>query len=337
MKNLRLHFAVAAGVVAALLLPGCKPPQPPAVCAPPLAEGELIALNNANADKVPSLRAGADVEIRFIREGEEQKHRLRDGLLLLLKDPTRAEGVPSFLLRAVYVSEPYFGAGVDAAAGEYYGWLDLPRGYASAARWGNLADVNRPDFESMPVDPTDLLSVLTVLPWPLRDPERPMLSLPKDDPCLYDLLFFSRAGQEGRVQLRRQVWMDRTVVPPRPSRVWVFDAAGRVTVDATLRDYQHIDVPGLNAAERPVMPTDILLRYPQQRDGPADRPVTLVSLHLWLSNLTISTAGSPVRPAMFQRRSVIPSRIEDQRPLGPLTEVPQGEAASRPAVGETAP
>jgi hypothetical protein len=331
MTNHARHLAVAGLLAATLVLTGCPPAQRAAVCpGPPLPEAELIALNNANAQKVPSLRANADVEISFRHEDKVRTERLRDGLLLLLKDREHPDAVPSFLLRAVMVSEPYFGAGVDAAAGEYYFWLDPPRGEA-AARWGRLDDLHRAGYESMPVDPVDLLSVLAVLPWPLRDPDRPVLSLPKDDPCLYDLLFFGRAGEEGGVQLRRQVWLDRTVVPPRPWRVWVFDSAGRVTVDATLADYRKIDVPSLPADERPVMPTDILLRYPQEQD--------ILSLRVRLSNMTIGGESSPVRAAMFQRRNVIPARIEDQRPMGPLKDSPIGERleATRPAAGETAP
>jgi hypothetical protein len=327
MRTYRHHLWAAGMLAAVAIAAGCGPSARPVICpGPPLSEAELIELNNANADKVSSVRASADVEVTFRYEGHERTDRLRDGLLLLLKTDD-ANAVPSFLLRAVHISEPIFGAGVDGPAGEYYFWIEPPRGHA-AARWGPLGDINRPGYESAPLDPVDLLSVLSVLPWPLRQSSRPVLSLPKDDPCLYDLLFFGPVGSEGRVQLRRQVWMDRSVVPPRPARVWLFDEHGRVTVDATLGKYHTIDVPDLPAGQRPVMPGDILLRYPQERD--------ILSLRIRLTNISVSTPGSPVRAAMFRRMNVIPKRIEDARPLGLL----EGTAAqSQPAApsGENAP
>lgn len=315
--------AVVLLIACSAVLTGCPPEARVAVCpGPPLAaEAELVAQNNANAAKVPSLRADADVEISYVAEGQERSERLRDGMLLLLKRPGSPADVPSFLLRAVLVSEPYFGAGVDAAAGEHYFWLDPPRG-ASVARWGLLENLDRPDWEMLPVDPVDLLSVLAVLEWPVNDRASPILSMPKDDPCLYDLLFFGGAGGAGGVRLRRQVWLDRTQSPPRPTRVWLFDAWGEVTVDATLSDYRRIDALALPAAQRPVMPTDILLRYPREQ--------VIRSLRLRLSNMTVGTEDVPVRPEMFERRRVVPPGIDDQRPLGPATQPAVLEAQATP-------
>jgi hypothetical protein len=324
-KNFR-RFAAVGAIAVILGLWGCKPPAAPIVCGPPLAKGELIALNNANAAKVPSLRASADVEIRFRDEKEEEQHyRARDGFLRLLKDPQNPQAVPSFLLVAQMVSEAYFAAGVDSAAGDYYYWIDAPTARVHPeARWGQLADLHRPGYESLPVDPVDLLYVLPVLPWPQNDPAHPVFVVPKDDPCLYDVIFFTQGGGQ-TLQLRRQMWMDRTVVPARLTHVWIMDPEGRVTVDANLADYRKIKDPNLPASQWPEMPTDITLRYPQEKK--------IASLRLRLTNLTVGTKDEPVRPAMFRRQSVIPSRIEDQRALGPLKESPldAGSAVSQPA------
>ncbi len=329
------RYSLIAAVLSVALLAGCKPPMPPVppapVCPPPVAASVLIAQNNANAAKVPSLRANADVEVRFRYKGEQHTQRLPDGLLLLQKNPNDPNAVPSFLLRAVLYSEAYFGAGVNSPQGEFYYWLDPPRG-GKLARWGNLADLSRTDMETLPVDPVDMISLLGVTAWPTEGGSRRVFSLPKQEPCVYDMIFVTCTGN-GPLQPRRQIWIDRLSNPAHPSRMWIFDEQGNPQVDATLKEYKRIDVPDLPPAQRPMMPTDIVLRYPSQHE--------IDYLHLRLSGLTVSTSSSPVRPQMFDRRLVIPKSIEDQRPLEKLsqTATPQKQPMTKqpPPSGDSTP
>ena len=183
---------------AALMAAGC--PCPGRI----IPREQLVAAHNANAAKVKSLWAVADVSVRF-REGTV---RLTDGRLLMLKRSDDPFGPQHFMLRVKEMGSEFFRLGGDGAAGEHYYWFDPPEKYGRpAARWGRIEDLHRPGWETPPIDPTRLLAVLDVMDWPV-DPERMRVAAftPMTNPCVYELFFVS-PGERG-LELRK-VWSDR--------------------------------------------------------------------------------------------------------------------------------
>jgi hypothetical protein len=299
---------------AALAVTGCPPPCPQAV-----PRTELIDRYNRNAEKVPSLWAVADVEVQIAEGGKFRSYRLPDGRLLMKKRADGPAGPQDFLLRGKAYGQEFFQLGVDGEAGEHYFWLAPPEGRGKPlARWGRLDDLDRPDYETLPIDPSQLLELLCVLPW-RGGADNPPLSIytPMETPCVYDLVFVS-AMPGGRLSVRK-VWLDRRGKDNLTSRVWLYDRTGECVLSAELGRYQPVAADGPKA-EWPVIPTDIRILWPASKE--------VRSIRLRLSDATVETSEQPIPDAAFRRS--IPARVlqGDARPLGPIKPAP---TATRPA------
>jgi hypothetical protein len=312
------YRAIFVGLLSAtaLSITGC--PCPPAV-----PRAELIERYNGNADKVTSLWAVADVEVQITDDkGKVSSYRLQDGRLLMKKRSDDPFGPQDFLLRGKAFDQEFFQLGVDGGAGEHYFWLAPPEGRGKPyGRWGRIADLGRPVYESLPVDPTQLLELLGVLAWRDRsDGFSLTICTPMEAPCVYDLMFVS--GLPGGRLSARKVWLDRRDKLNRPTRVWLYDPEGECVLSADLGRYETVatDAP---KAEWPVIPTDISIHL-QAKEG-------IRAIRLRLSDATVETAKQPIPEAAFHKR--IPERVlkgDDARPLGPIGAMP---STTRPVGG----
>jgi len=283
-----------------------------------VTRGELLDRHNANAAKIPSLWAVADVEIAL---ADGSRYRLTQGRLLLRKRPEDPFGPQDFMLRGKEIGREFFRMGVDAAGGMYYFWINATE-EVRLARWGKLADLHRPGHESLQVDPTQLLGVLGVLPWPWQadEPWR-VVHKAMADPCVDVLMFVAPrpAAAGGGLYVQREIWLDRNAETRRPMKVWLYDPWGRCVMAADLSDYRRIETSA-EKADWPVMPSDIRITLPAAAGeaGKGDA-VRITSIRLRLSGQTVESEEQPIPPAAFrwsERR--LPPEIRDARPLGPI-------------------
>lgn len=287
---------------ASLALTGC--PRP---CPDRIVPGEqLVARYNANAAKVPSLWAVADVQVR-LSDGKRLP-RLTDGRLLVMKRPADTQ---HFMLRVRDFDQEFFRLGVDGSTGEYYYWADPPAGRGEpSARWGYVEELRQGGYEVLPVNPVHLLDVLGVMPWHTTGPGRQVFSTPLCDPCVYELDVVDASHADG-VNLRK-FWLDRRTEPHYVKRVWLYDPQGRCVATARLDRYRKIAGPG-EQDDWPVMPTDILMEWP------LNDQVRSIRIRLSQPRLKTSPEG-----AFMDFRRQIPSHIQDRRRVEPAGEESAG-------------
>ena len=286
-------------------LAGCPQPCPVELH----TRRQLIDEHNRNAAKVPSLWAVAHVEIRT---ADGKRYALSESRLLLRKRP---EGPQDFMLRGREIGREFFRLGIDAGSEECYFWLNAARDGAEGngfARWARIDDLNRPGFETFPIDPTQLLNVLGIMAWHVTgDRTSQLVYTPMTDPCVYDLFLMSSSPHAGRPYPQWRVWLDRRDPTHPPKRVWLYDRQGRCVLAATLSRHEKIETK--HAKETwPVMPTDILMRWPMSKN--------FRSVRIRLSQPT-TEGGRRVAESLFRDfRDGIPRNIKDARELGPTPE-----------------
>ncbi len=253
---------IAATALAAFQF-GCPSCPPEAV-----SLNTLISEYNVNASRVLRLWAMARLKVTIIDKesglpftwdfGES------GGVLLLAKgeDPYATK---DFVLVGRESGQDVFRLGVDAAADVYYMWYKF--GSRNGAWWGRNAFAGAPGIEAMPIDPNQLLAVLSVCELPARLVELPTVALTMNaEPgrCAYVLSYIDRQPISDRILFKRHMYFRwEKDKPRRPFRVDFLDGDGRRIVTADLKDYRKIDT-GKGAKgdpTAPVMPTDIRITW----------------------------------------------------------------------------
>ena len=251
----------ACGILCALLAPaGCVEP-----CPEKIADlDRLVAAYNANADAVPRLWARAKLSVAIEAE-DAGAFTWRSGdptcLLLLAKGPGRLGPCDFVLLGRESAAMELFRVGSSTSQGLYYFWYRF--GSRAGAWVGRLDLAGAPGALRLPMDPTQLVSLLAVTPMPSDQTKLPAVALSMQDTpgeCAYVVTLLDRQPVTGRVMFRRELlfhWTDAE--PRRPYKVRLFDAAGRRVMTANLSNYRPIDVSSLDdpPAVSPLMPTDI--------------------------------------------------------------------------------
>jgi hypothetical protein len=294
--------------------------------------GELVARYNANADAVPRLWARADMSVTLDGAATGAgdltwRSGLPTCLLLMTKGPDRFGPQDFVLVGRETAAMELFRLGVSTEQGEYYFWYRF--GDRKGAWCGRTATAAAPGMGRVPLDPTQLLSVLAVCPLPSDQTSIPAVVLdmhntPGD--CAYVVTCLDRQPVSGRILLRRQMffrWSDDQS-PARPYRVDLFDPAGRRVMTAELKDYRPIDVSKLDdpPAVKPEMPTDIDVVW---NDQPGVKPLVR-RIHMVLSEMTAEDKWPREACKFTPPSGVVPVRV-DRDVLG---------AASRPATAPAA-
>ncbi len=296
LRRLWTLFVAAAAVAVA----GCHS------CDTELVSREVLFDEyNGNADKMPTLWAIADIEVELAGRAVFNKVRLPDGRIYFRRGPAGPEGPHYFMLRGKEASETYFELGIDAAAGEFYYWVNPPSGQGQA-RWGRLADLHKPGAESLEIDPTQLLSALGLAPWPQDlDASTQVILKTPDKPCVYVMSSIAKRPEWGGWYLRAEQWLDRHTTPHRPRRMWLFDRQGRGVMEAVLDRYRPVNAP--DAGDNPPsMPTDIRMTWPNAEG--------IRGIRIRLSGQAVGSDDRFIPPPRaFKRR--IPADIDDARPL----------------------
>ncbi len=285
-----------------------------------LSAEELVALHNARALPIEQLWARADTEVWWREDGRERHYRLPSGNLVLRRDPADPLATPAFILRGTELGSEVFRMGIDPASGVYYFWI-TPPGEGGSGWSGRLANLDRPN--EIGFDPTQLLSVLGVLPWS-SDPGAPpyIASTAETTPCVYELHFLAPRPDGRGLFVQREVWIDRHEGPHQPIRTRLFRADGEPVMVARTYPGQQPGQRGYFApvqtaaaeADWPLMPERIDVSWPQAG----------VRLRLRLSQMT-TTRPVPDSTYQFSPPPGLELRDLDAPPAPPLASAEMSE------------
>ncbi|MHC4295649.1 MAG: hypothetical protein ACYSTL_08705, partial [Planctomycetota bacterium] len=179
-----------------------------------------------------------------------------NGLLLLSKtsDPL---GPQNFVLIGYEtLAIELFRVGTSADEGVYYLWHRFGEG---EAWWGKTELSAAPGIRDLPIDPIQLLSVLSIceLPRDLTNIPTVMLSMTHrpgeryspNELCAYVLTYIDRQPISNRILFKREIyftWDDTHLT--RPFLVNLFDDSGERVMTARLADYREIESPDPSGA-----------------------------------------------------------------------------------------
>jgi hypothetical protein len=319
-RTKRTHRAGLAVLVAGLLAGGCVAPCPEDYSKAPGEAASLrriVFAHNANADRVPKLWARAKVSLvltdergRVLPWGSTSPLAPSNALVLLAKggEPGAETG---FVIVGKEASAELFRAGVDPAAGLYYLWYNF--GEAGQAWVGRASLAGAPGVRRLPIDPTQIISLLGVSELPVPGGARlpaVVLRLEGGDRPSYAVRYLAPQPVTGELKLWREVlydWSDER--PPRPYRVRLFDPAGYCRMVADLAAYEPIEADG--EGPPPVMPTDIRICWPK-----IPGVQTASSMHMVLSEMSTTKR--------FSRKAF---EFERFRPAGVPVEVVDAHVA----------
>ncbi len=246
-------------------LTGCCPPCPKTMA----SLDQLVDEYNANAARAPRLWSRARIEVT-IRDpktklpftwGSASPLATPNALLLLSKSKTDPLGPHDFVLIGREAGVELFRMGSSTADAAYYFWYAL--GDRSGGFWGRLALAGAPGVEGLPIDPTQLLTVLSICELPDDFTQPPTVALTmSDDPCAYVATYLDRQPVTGRILFMREIYFRwEEGKPRRPFRIDFLDAAGVRVMTAKLKDYRPVKT---GDEDEPVLPTSIEIAWPKE-------------------------------------------------------------------------
>jgi hypothetical protein len=246
----RWTFALAA------LLAGCctcPPPAPPhAYVGPTDSIDVVVARINRNAVRVPTLWSQLDYTASFVDPERKQTTAASgDGVLLYARpDSIRISGNKD-------IAGEVFQLGCD---GDQF-WVKVRRSVSTGDYyWGHLANVGRPGCQPVPIRPDLISQVLGVglLQTNLLALPTPVMRFDNDaDAYVFDF----NVRRPDRWVTQKEVWYDRAT--DHPTRVLLYDDAGRVVLRADLSQHQPVDAPDdVPVDRRPIVARHYDLRFP---------------------------------------------------------------------------
>ena len=264
---------------------------------------QLVAEHNANATRIPKIWSRAKIRLVVKQEGKlplawgsTSPLAPPNGLLLLFKRPEPL-GPQDFLLLGyeTALGAPLFKLASSVDEGVYYLWYSV--GDNRGGWVGRHAFAGAPGTR-IPIDPTQLVSVLGVLELPGDFTTLPTVTMRMScDPCAYVVTFLDRQAVTNRIVYTRGVyfnWDDSEL--RRPFRVELFDSNGDLALVAKLGEYKPVDLgesaqpAAVGDAEPPFMPTDIRISWPGNGS----------SVHIVLSDMTVDPDRGDVEAVRFR-------------------------------------
>lgn len=229
---------------------------------------QLVSEYNANAARVPRLKARAKIHVTLTDErgrsfgwGSTSALAPPNGMLLLSKHDDPLGDKDFVLVGRESLAVDLFRVGSSAAEGKYYLWYHMSE--YGKAWWGRLDLAGAPGIEQMPIDPNHLLSVLAICAIPQEFSELPtVLMRMSKDPCAYVLTYVDRQARTGRIIATHEIyfnWDDSGL--RRPFMIKLLGPDSKHIMTARLSNYRRIDADSPEA-QGPVMPTDIRIDWP---------------------------------------------------------------------------
>lgn len=279
-------------VVSAAFCGGCIEPPPKT---PPVALTQLVAEYNANAAPVTTLFAKANISIN-VRGEHPFSWSTPYGTLMLGKGPSPL-GPGNFVLIGRESTIEVFRLGTNIEQNAYYLWGNF--GDKGKAWIGQLNLAGAPGIKEIPIDPTQLISVLCVNELPQDLTKLPALGMtiqnvPGD--YAYVVTYIDRQPISNRILFRREVyfrWSD--TLPRQAYKVCLIDETGRRVMTAMLKNYKPIKMDEGYSGPASTMPSDIDIDWPGK-----------ARIHLMLSNMTIGR-GDPAEASRLE----LPPAIHD--------------------------
>jgi hypothetical protein len=122
-----------------------------------------------------------------------------------------------------------------------------------------------PGIKAMSIDPTQLLSVLSVCELPAPQQDVPFVGQTiSTDPCAYVLTYADRQPITGKLLFKREVYFRWSLSKTRrPFMVKLLDERGIGVLTARMKDYRPVKLADVNdpSDEAPMMPTDIRMTF----------------------------------------------------------------------------
>jgi hypothetical protein len=287
------------------MVAGCGMSEPKA---PPLAVDQLVARYNADVAPIETLFAKARIQVWSSPYNWGSMLGSPNGTLMLGKGKN-VLGPGNFVLIGRESGVPIFNLGTNINENVYYFWGNY--GDKGKAWLGSLDLAGAAGVKDIPIDPTQLISVLCVneLPWDLTKlpavaltmhrPAKGIFGPAAGDDYAYVLTYIDRQPVSNRILFKREVyfrWSDSQ--PCRPFKVNLIDGSGNRVMTAMLKDYQPIKMPEGYTGPVPVMPTDIDIAWPAKGSR----------IHIALSLMTVGR-GDPDAASSFAANK--PSSISD--------------------------
>jgi hypothetical protein len=254
-------------VVTLCICGACQEPQAHAIYTGPTASlDEIVAKINANNAQIPTLWARQDFDGTIVDDKHQSHAVAADGVILY-----RA---PHQLLITAHNE---FGTVFEMGVTEQFYWLKVVPSL-DTLWWGKIANLGKPCAETIPIRPDlilDVLAVGVVDPNFKNEPYTVMRFNNDADAYMVDTI--ERAAD--RLLVRKEVWYDRQTL--LPGLVLLFDANGRVVLQAQLTNFQPL--AGGASSNAPQIATSYKLRFPD----------TGSKMQFTLRDQTISQNGVP--------------------------------------------
>jgi len=288
-----VRSTVLVSVLSLLAATGCVQRCPETM----VSREQLVAEYNANAAAVRRLWARVDMKITLPPEMNVPVSLSADGVMLLGKTANKL-GPHDFVLVGRQSGQEVFRLGCSASQGIYYFLYRL--GKNACAYWGRQELAGAAGVRLLPIDPNDLLAVLTICSLPDDFTKLPTVTLTTQrtpQGCAYKLTYLDRQPDTRRIVIRREVyfpWDDRK--QRRPYLIRFFGADGRCVLRARLRDYEPIESTGPTYPA--AMPTRIQIDWPQRKSR----------IELKLSQMTTAERGDPAQAARLDEQ-MLPEHV----------------------------
>ena len=188
-----------------------------------------------------------------------------NGQLLLAKNGHGTGAHDFVLIGRETLDMELFRLGANRKEGAYYLWYNV--GSGCGAWWGRRDLAGAPGVRELPIDPNQLLGVLTICELPATFSSPPTVAMTmntRPGECAYVLAYLDREPITGRILFRREMHFTwREGQPRRCFLVNFFDRKGRRVMVAKLKDYKPIDLEDVDPKPEapPTMATSIEITW----------------------------------------------------------------------------
>ena len=230
-----------------LPLAACQPKPLPVYTGPTSTLEDVVARINARNVQIPTLWARQDFDGDIV-DDKGNSHSVSARGVILYRAPHE--------LRIVADNE--FGPIFEMGATDEFYWLKvIPQ--MDTLWWGKMKNAGKPCAGAMPIRPDliiDVLAVGLIDSNLLHEPYTVMRFNNDADAYMLDSLI---RGPD-RMLVQKEVWYDRRTL--LPGLVLLFDANGRVVLQAHLENYQALPMDGVPPDRWPQIATVYRLRFP---------------------------------------------------------------------------
>ena len=211
---------------------------------------DVVKEINRNNARLPTLWASIDkMEISFLDEKQKRHDESLHGSLLY-RSPrdVKLNGAADVV-----------GNVLEIGSNRDNYWLIARKPGPDQAWWGRYKYLGDPRSKPIPVSPALVLEVLGVstINEDFNALPVPVMRFNNDSDAY---MFIWNTKLPDRWVATKEIWYDRTT--KRPTKVFLFDANGRIILSARLDKHKPVQVPDLDKSQWPVVATDYRLNFP---------------------------------------------------------------------------